>query len=320
MRTRAYSRIIAGVGEVVGTMKIVVAGASGFLGAHLVSFLNQVGHETRRLVRGDSRRDDGDIPWNPAELQLDPEALRGTEAIVCLSGTNVAGGRWTPAFKQSIRESRIQTVSLLAKTISSMDDPPETLICASAVGYYGCSSTGEQTESSPPGEDFLAQVCVDWEAAAQPAVAAGIRVVQLRLGVVLDPSGGSLGKMLLPFKLALGGRLGDGEQYMSWTTLDEAVGIIDFALQTDSLEGPVNATSPHPATNREFTRALAKAIHRPAILPIPKRIVRGMFGEMGDALLLSSIRAVPAKLEASGYRFRNPDVEQALKRMFQRNS
>lgn len=295
-------------------MTIMLAGGSGLIGSELGAFLTQTGHRVLRLVRENTIGRNGGVLWNPAEHRLEVADFEGVDAVVCLSGENIAKGRWTVDRKRSLRESRIQTAALLSRTLAAMDSPPETLICASAIGYYGAHCGSEVlTEESPVGDDFLANLCADWEAAARPAVEKGIRVVHLRFGIVLSRRGGALGKMLIPFRLGLGGVLGDGSQYMSWLSLDEAVSILDFVLQTDQLEGPVNAMSPNPVTNREFTRTLAKVLGRPALLTVPKPAVRLLFGEMGESLLLGSQRAVPMRLEAAGYTFRHSELEPALR-------
>lgn len=293
-------------------MQIIVAGASGLIGSHVVSFLGLMGHRVQRLVRRDARSEDTDIPWNPGRQQLDAAALDGAEALICLSGENIAS-RWNAEKKERLLASRVDTVSLLCRTAAAMEAPPEVIVCASAMGYYGANRGDEVlTEESSVGSDFLAALCAKWEAAAQPALERGIRVVHLRFGIVLSRKGGPLRKMLLPFWLGLGGRIGDGRQFMSWLSLDEAVGIIDFAIQTDALEGAVNAMTPNPVTNSEFTQTLGAALWRPTFFPVPKAVVRLAFGEMGEALLLGSTRALPKKLEAAGYTFRYPDLRQAL--------
>ena len=294
-------------------MRVLVAGASGLIGSHLVSFLNQTGHRVGRLVRKEVASESSDLLWNPAEHGLGTEDLAGADAVVCLSGANIAGGRWTPERKRLLRESRIQPVALLSCCMAAMEEPPGVLICASAVGFYG-SHRGQEilSEEGPPGDDFLARLCVDWEAAAAPAREKGVRVIHLRFGLVLSRAGGALPKLLLPFKLGLGGVVGDGRQYMSWLSLDEAVSIIDFALQSDDFEGVVNAVSPRPVTNREFTSTLSKVLRRPAFVPVPKSFIRLAFGEMGEDLLLAGQRAIPGRLEGAGYRFRHPDLRPAL--------
>ena len=294
-------------------MRVIVAGASGLIGSHLVSFLAQTGHRVDRLVRKEVASENTDILWNPAEHRLGTEDLAGADAVVCLSGANIAEGRWTPERKGLLRESRIQPVALLSRCMAAMDEPPGVLICASAIGVYGTRRGQEVlSEESPPGDDYLARLCVDWEAAAGPAREKGVRVIHLRFGLVLSRAGGALPKLLLPFKLCLGGVLGDGRQYMSWLSLDEAVSIIDFALQSDDFEGVANAVSPGPVTNREFTSTLSKVLRRPAFVSVPKSFIRLAFGEMGESLLLAGQRAIPSQLEGAGYRFRHPDLRPAL--------
>jgi len=300
-------------------MTIMLAGCSGLIGSELEAFLAQTGHQVRRLVRDRVSAQAGRIFWNPAEQLLEAGSLEGVEAVVCLSGENIAGGRWTADRKQQLRESRIQPVALLSRVMAGMENPPETLICASAVGYYGADCGSERLfEESPAGKDFLGNLCADWESAAQPAVEKGIRVVHLRFGLVLSRRGGVLPKMLIPFRLGLGGMVGDGTQYMSWLSLDEAVGILDFALQTDELEGAVNAMSPHPVTNAEFSRSLGRVLRRPVLFSIPKPLVEFALGEMGEMLLMGSQRAIPRRLEGAGYGFRHGELEDALRHVLGR--
>lgn len=293
-------------------MRIAIAGSTGLIGTALVDYLAPFGHEIHRLMRRGSKEEDTDILWDPAHGGIPPSDLEGFDAVVCLSGAGIADARWTPQRKEVLRSSRLDTVGLLAKTLASRADPPECLVCASAIGYYGADRGKEVlTEESAPGDDFVARLCLDWEAAAEPAVAAGIRVVHLRFGTVMSPKGGALEQMLTPFKFGLGGILGSGRQYMSWVSLDDAVGIIDFAIQNDELVGPINALAPNPTTNREFTKALGKALGRPTLARIPKFVLRAALGELSD-LLLGSVRAFPRKLESAGYRFRHPDIGGAL--------
>jgi hypothetical protein len=253
------------------------------------------------------------ISWDPAAGTLDARALEGMDAVVCLSGAGIAGGRWTAKRKAKILNSRVDTASLLCRTMAAMDSPPKVFICASAIGYYG-ANPGQQPcpEDHPRGDDFLSEVCAAWEEAARPAKEKGIRVVHLRAGVILSAHGGALGKMLLPFRLGLGGVLGSGEQLMSWIGRDEMVNVIEYAIEADDLEGPVNAVNPAVATNREFTKSLGRALGRPTILPVPAFLLRLALGQMGEDLLLSSTRAVPAVLEARGFPFLYGDVEDAL--------
>lgn len=294
-------------------MRIAVAGASGLIGTALVRRLRNEGETPIVLVRRASR--DG-IPWDPAGGQLDPAALEGFDALICLSGESLSGGRWTAAKKEAIRNSRVGAVGLLARALASMPHPPRSLLCASAVGYYGCGSDDvERTESGAPGDDFLARVCIDWERAADPAREAGLRVVHFRFGVVLAKEGGALAQMLTPFWLGLGGVMGSGRQYLSWLTLEEAVNIIVFALRRDDVNGPLNVVAPNPVTNAEFTRALGRVLRRPTILHVPAFAVRAIFGEMGELLLLGGVRAVPKALQTLGYEFLSPELDGALRRV-----
>lgn len=300
-------------------MKIMLAGCSGLIGTELGAFLTQTGHGVHKLVRDRASARAGGVFWKPSEGRLEAGDLEGVDAVVCLSGESIAARRWTAERKRLLRESRIQPVALLSSTMAAMENPPETFICASAVGYYGAHCGSEiLTEESPQGEDFLGSLCADWEAAARPAVEKGIRVVHLRFGLVLSRRGGVLGKMLMPFRLGLGGAIGDGRQYMSWLSVDDAVSILDFALQTDQVEGPVNAMSPNPVTNGEFTRTLARVLRRPALVPIPKSLVGFALGEMGEMLLLGSQLAMPRRLEAAGYEFRHGELESALRHVLGR--
>lgn len=271
----------------------MVTGASGLIGTALCASLEASGREVRKLsLRGD----------------FDEAALDGAAAVVNLAGENV-GKRWTAARKQAIRSSRIDGTERLVAAMARAKRPPAVLVSASAVGIYGMHPSGPADESAPAGDDFLAAVCRDWEAAANRASG---RVVNARLGVVLSTKGGALAKMLPAFRLGAGGRIGDGKQPMSWIALDDAVAALRFALDTPSLAGPVNVTAPAPVTNAELARALGKALHRPAVLPLPSALVKLAFGEMGESALLSGVRAVPAKLERAGFRFGYPTLEAAL--------
>jgi uncharacterized protein (TIGR01777 family) len=255
-----------------------------------------------------------EIQWDPAAEPVipNPEILENLSAAVHLSGSNVATHRWTPAFKREITESRIQSTRALAGVLAQLRNPPQTLIVASATGIYGNRDAQLLDEFSAPGSGFLANLCQDWEAAAQPAVQSGIRVVPLRLGVVIGPGPGALAKMLPIFRLGLGGPLGSGRQWMSWISLQDAIAAIFFLLATPSIAGPVNLTAPSPITNAQFTRALAHAVHRPAILPAPAFALRVALGEMADEALLSSARAYPSKLTSAGFQFTHPSIAQAI--------
>jgi uncharacterized protein (TIGR01777 family) len=296
-------------------MKVAVTGATGLIGSALVPFLRSGGHEAAPLRRlSASGRGGGDDPsWDPATGALSDGALDGVDAVVHLAGENIAARRWTPAQKARIRDSRVQGTARLSQRLANLTQPPATLVAASAIGYYGDRGEELLNEDSSSGDDFLSEVCRQWEAASLPAAEKGIRVVHLRLGIVLSPRGGALAKMLLPFKLGAGGRIGTGQQYMSWIALDDAVGAIGHALTDSNLSGPVNAVAPHPVTNLEFTKTLGKVLSRPTLFPMPAFAARMALGEMADALLLASSRVEPRRLAGSGYSFQYPTLEAALR-------
>ncbi len=296
-------------------MKILLTGASGLIGSALTAKLTDAEHEVTRLVRSSPNRERREIQWDPSAGRLDAAALEGFDAVVHLAGESIATGRWTAAKKERIRSSRVQGTRLLAETLARLQRPPEILVSASAIGYYGDRGDEELDEGSAPGSGFLAEVCRQWEAAAEPAGEAGIRVVHPRIGLVLSATGGVLAKMLPMFRLGLGGPIGSGRQYVSWITLDDLVGAICHVIATDSLSGPVNAVAPEPATNREFTRALGRALRRPARLPAPAFALRAMLGTMADELLLASTRVIPRRLVDSGFAFDDPDLEPAFRRL-----
>jgi uncharacterized protein (TIGR01777 family) len=293
-------------------MDILVTGASGLIGTALVSSLASSGHEVTRLVRGQPPSEGKTARWDPMAGTLETAAIEGVDAVVHLAGENIAE-RWTSAKKAQIRDSRVKGTQLLCETLTRLSSPPKTLVSASAIGYYGDRGDAILTEDSPPGQGFLSEVCRAWEAATAPAQQHGIRVVQLRLGVVLSANGGALAKILPPFRLGLGGVLGSGQHYMSWIALDDAVGAIQHAIATDALQGPTNAAAPRAVTNQEFTKTLGKVLGRPTAIPLPAFAARLMFGEMADEVLLASARVQPAKLQASGYQFRYPELEDALR-------
>jgi uncharacterized protein (TIGR01777 family) len=293
-------------------MRVAITGSRGLVGSALIPFLTTGEHQVVRLVRGRVERS-GDVPWDPVRGLADPSACEGLDAVVHLAGESIAAGRWTPARKAEIRRSRAEGTRHLCQDLLRLARPPRVLLSASAVGFYGDRGDELLCEESGAGSGFLAEVCREWEAAAEAAAEAGIRVVQLRFGMILSPAGGALRKMLLPFRLGLGGRIGTGTQWMTWIALDDAIGIADHALRTDALRGPVNVVAPAPATNAEFTRVLARVLRRPALLPLPAFAARIAFGEMADKLLLASARALPTRLQETGYRFRLPDLEGALR-------
>ncbi len=271
-----------------------------------------------RLVRTEAPPGTAAIAWDPASKRLPTPALEGLDAVVHLAGENIATGRWNSTKKTAIRDSRVQGTRVLCEGLAQLVEPPKVLVSASAIGYYGSRGDRVMREDSRPGTDFLAEVCRDWEAATLPAQERGIRVVCLRIGVVLAREGGALHKMLTPFKLGGGGVMGSGNQYMSWVALDDVAGIVIHALTNDALQGPVNAVAPNPVTNSEFTKTLGRVLKRPTKAWMPTPVVKAMFGEMGDALLLSSTRVEPARLAASGYTFRQPELEDALRHILNR--
>jgi hypothetical protein len=289
-------------------MRILVSGSSGLIGSALLPELEKAGHSVARLVRRTPSANE--VQWNP-DGNIQPAAVDGFDAVVHLLGESIAG-RWTEAKKARIRNSRVQGTSSLANALARTTRLPKVMVCASAIGIYGDRADETLREESAPGSDFLAEVAKQWEAATEPAARAGIRVVLLRIGVVLSRHGGALARMLPPFRMGLGGRIGSGKQWMSWIALDDVVGTIQHALTTESLRGALNTVAPNPVTNAEFTRTLGEVLHRPTVFPLPEFIVRTIFGEMGQALLLSSQRVECAKLLASGYRFRHPELQSAL--------
>ncbi len=294
-------------------MKILVVGATGLVGSALVPLLTTGGHTVFKLSRRNSNHDAKTLVWNPEAGKIPTGELEGFDAVIHLAGEGIAHGRWTAAKKARIRDSRVGGTSLLSSTLAKLTHKPKHFLCASAIGYYGNRGDEICTETSAPGTDFLADVCRDWEKATQPAVAAGIRVVNMRIGVVMTPQGGALKKMLTPFKLGAGGVLGDGKQYMSCITIDDVVGAIHHCLTHEELSGPVNLVDPYALTNHDFTKLLGRILHRPTIFPVPAFMARLAFGEMADALLLSSTRVVPNRLQASGFQFRFPNLETGLK-------
>lgn len=296
-----------------GPQRIIVGGASGLVGQALRAFLTSGGHDVRALVRGPADPASNDITWSPRDGTLEASRLEGTDAVIHLGGAGIADGRWTDERKRVIRDSRVRSTRLLCETVAGLQRPPRVFICASAVGYYGDTGHRAVDESGPAGQGFLADVCRDWEAATTPAVEAGLRVVNLRIGMVLAAAGGALAKMLTPFKLGMGGRVGDGRQYISWISRDDLVGAIHHAIFTDSLKGPVNAVSPEPVTNADFVRTLGTILHRPSAVPLPALAVKLMLGEMGEALLLTSTRVTPNQLTQAGFAFRDPDLDTALR-------
>jgi uncharacterized protein len=292
-------------------VRIAITGASGFLGTALAARL-QTGATTIHRLRRGTQAAPPDIPWRPDKSELDLGALNGVEAIINLAGEQIAQ-RWTAARKRRIRDSRVMATSLLATSLARLTNPPRVFISGSAIGIYGNRGGEELDEASSVGHDFLAETAEAWERATDPARDAGIRVVLIRTGIVLDPAGGALAKMLLPFKFGLGGRIGAGDQWMSWIGLEDWITAVQFLLASEGMSGPVNLVAPNPVPNAEFAKTFARVLGRPALLPVPERVVDLAFGEMGRATLLASQRVHPRKLVQAGYEFSQPTLEQALR-------
>lgn len=293
-------------------MKVVVTGSSGLVGSALIPVLAAAGHQAIALVRRPPRREAAELQWDPLG-GMNAVCFDGADAVIHLAGESIAAGRWTAARKSRILNSRVQGTQTLAAALARLPSPPQVLVSASAQGYYGDRGDEQLSESSPPGTGFLAEVCRQWEAATQPAAKAGVRVVLLRLGLILSASGGALPRMLPLFRLGAGGNVGGGRQWWSWIAIDDVVGLIQFALSAAGLRGPVNAVSPNPVTNAEFTRILGRVLHRPALFPAPAFLLRTAMGEMAQELLLSSQRVQPAAALAAGFSFRYPVLEPALR-------
>jgi uncharacterized protein len=308
-------------------VRILISGSSGLVGSALLETLRHQGHEVIRLVRpttrgGPQRVDTSAAPrnvfWDPGAGILESGA-EGADAVLHLAGAPVAAGRWTPSRKRLLWESRVAATRHLVASLARLRRPPQLFVAASGINFYGGRGEEELTESSPPGADFLAQLTRDWEAESSRAAEFGARVVTTRFGMILARQGGALPRLLLPFRLGVGGRIGSGRQWMSWIALEDVLGIIGYAMDTNLLSGPVNAVAPTPVRNAEFAASLARILHRPAFLPVPPFFLRLAFGEMADALLLSSQRVLPAKLSQLGYRFAHPELGSALASLFERS-
>jgi uncharacterized protein (TIGR01777 family) len=294
-------------------MNILISGSTGLIGSALIEVLQALNHRVTRLVRSPLPSREPTVSWNPAAGTLNANEIDGFDAVVHLAGESIAAGRWTKSQKARILDSRVRSTKLLSTTLAILSRPPKVLVCASASGYYGDRGETILREDSGAGTGFLAEVCQQWESAADPAKKKGIRVVHLRTGIVLSSRGGALAKMLLPFKIGVGGIMGNGRQYWSWIALDDVIGAFRHALITESLHGAVNAVAPAAVTNHEFTKMLGKALSRPTIFPLPAVAARLALGEMADALLLSSARIEPARLLATGYKFHHPGLAGALR-------
>ena len=299
-------------------MKILVSGSHGLVGKALIQSLTTDGHEVLRLVRRARAVGAAEIEWHPNQGQLDGQHLEGLDVVVHLAGESIASGRWTESKKRAIRESRVKGTSLLSGVLAQLSRPPSVFLSASAIGYYGDRGDELLTEQSAPGEDFLSSVCVEWENATKPAKEKGIRTIHARFGVILDAGGGALGQMLTPFRMGIGGRVGTGKQWMSWIALGDVVNGLKFLIADKPAHGAVNFVAPNPVTNAEFTKTLGRVLSRPTLFPVPAFGARLAFGELADALLLSSQKVEPSVLEDKGFLFSWPTLEPALRHLLER--
>src|SRR5262245_29076256 len=299
----------------VPVVNVVISGGTGLIGSAVARSLDADGHRVVRLARPQSKATTGPtIAWDPRAGTIDASALEGVDVVINLAGAGIGDKKCAPARKQEVLESRLQATGLLARTVAGLAEPPEVFISGSAVGYYGNRGDETITEDSGPGDDFLAEVCIEWEDAARPAAEAGLRVAWIRSGLVLDAEGGVLNRLLLPFKLGLGGRAGSGRQYRSWVSLADEVSAIRRIIDDPSLGGPVDVTAPNPVTDAEFASTLARVLHRPAKIPTPTLPLKVVYGdELVQHLLLEGQRVLPEKLLASGFTFAHPDLETALR-------
>lgn len=301
-------------------MNILISGSTGMIGSALIEVLQALNHRLTRLVRSPLPGREPTVQWNPATATLNAGEIESFDAVVHLAGESIASRRWTAAQKARILDSRVQGTKFLSSILAKLSRPPKVLVCASAIGYYGHRGDTILREDSGAGTGFLAEVCEAWEQAAEAARQNGIRVVHLRLGIVLSPRGGALAQMLLPFKLGVGGNMGDGRQYWSWVALDDVIGAFHHALMTESLHGAVNVVAPTAVTNKEFTKTLGKVLSRPTIFPLPAFAARLALGEMADPLLFYSARIAPARLLATGYKFHHPELEVALRDLLRKKA
>ena len=294
------------------SLNIVMAGSSGMVGGELKTSLMSAGHKVQTLVRRQADPQKGEIQWDPEKREIDKNPLEGVDAVIHLGGENIGASRWSKERKEAIRQSRVQSTRFLAETLASLNAKPKVFIVSSAIGFYGDRGEEVLTEESLPGKGFLPETCQEWERAADPARWLNIRVVHVRTGIALSLLGGALPKMLLPFRMGVGGMIGSGKQWMSWIALEDLVSVFHELLYREDLAGPVNATAPGAVTNKEFTKVLGKVLKRPTIAPLPGFMVKLLFGEMG-ALLLEGQNVNPAKLSSAGFKFSYPDLEQALR-------
>ena len=300
-------------------MKILVSGSHGLVGKALIQSLTTDGHEVMKLVRRARAFGAPEVEWHPNQGQIDAQHLEGFDVVVHLAGESIASGRWTDSKKRAIRESRVKGTSLLSEALAQLSRPPSVFISASAIGFYGDRGDELLTEQSAPGKDFLSSVCVEWENATKPAMEKGIRTIHTRFGVILDTDGGALAQMLTPFRMGIGGRVGSGKQWMSWIALGDVVNGLKFLIADKPVNGAVNFVAPNPVTNAEFTKTLGRVLSRPTIFPIPAFGARLAFGELADALLLSSQRVDPSVLSEQGFLFSWPTLEPALRHVLNRH-
>jgi hypothetical protein len=305
MRYQAFARN--------GSLKIVLTGASGMVGSQLRAFLSCAGHEVISLVRHAPHPGSSEIFWDPIRGELDKTSLESVDAVIHLAGENIGAGRWTAARKAQILDSRVAGTAFLAETLAKLKHPPKVFIVSSAIGFYGDRGEEILTEESPAGKGFLSDVCQAWEKAAEPAKKAGIRVVNVRTGIVLSAAGGALPKMVTPILLGVGGTIGSGKQWMSWVSMEDLVGLYHYLIHAGDISGPVNATAPGSVTNKSFIKTLGKVLGWPTLFPLPGFMVKLLLGEMGEALLLEGQQVKPAKLEKAGFKFLYPDLESALR-------
>jgi uncharacterized protein (TIGR01777 family) len=296
-------------------MKILITGTSGFIGTELLSYLRGRGHEVRRVVRSERQMKEDTVLWDPPHHELIPSDFEGFDVLINLAGENIMGGRWNLEKKRRIKQSRVMGTRLLCELISRLQSPPRLLISASATGFYGNRMDEIVSEDSLPGKGFLAEVCQKWEKATEPAVMKGLKVVKLRIGLVLSLKGGALGKMLIPFKLGLGGTIGSGKQWISWISMDDLMGVFLHIIGHSEIQGAVNAVTPNPVTNMVMTKILGRALRRPTLFSMPTFAMRLIFGEMADEMFLSSTRAIPNILVQTGYSFLYPELEEAFNHM-----
>lgn len=292
-------------------MKVLITGASGLIGTALQRSFKEKGYELLLAGRGEPKKPD-ELQWDIENGFAEPERLEGVDAVVHLAGESISALRWTDDKKKAIRDSRVKGTHSVVEAISNLKQKPRVFISASAVGYYGDRGDEQLTETSRPGDTFLADVAKEWETESRRAEDSGVRTVLLRNGIVLSKDGGALATMLTPFKFGVGGVIGSGEQWMSWISLDDLVGVVNYAIENEHLRGAVNAVSPNPITNQEFTTTMGEVLYRPTFIPLPEFAVNFVLGEMGDALLLDSTRVIPKRLEEAGFEFKYPNLKQAL--------